>query len=57
MAHVDSETNYNNAPADATGKQVDSSMVNAIGWLLFGSGWVFIVFGIMVYGAKKPKTA
>jgi len=56
-AHLNSETNYNNALADATKKQADSSMVNSIGWLLFGLGWVFIGFGIIIYGARKPKTA
>jgi len=57
QAHVDSETNYNNALADATKREADSAMVNAIGWLLFGLGWVFIGFGIIIYGAKKPKPA
>ncbi len=56
LAHLNSETNYNNALADGTRKQADASMVNSYGWVLFGLGWTFIGIGLIIYGIRKPKT-
>jgi hypothetical protein len=56
LAHLASETAYNNALADGTRKQADASMMNAYGWVLFGLGWTFIGIGLIIYGIRRPKT-
>ncbi|NWG11647.1 hypothetical protein HXY33_07910 [Candidatus Bathyarchaeota archaeon] len=55
-AFENAQLEYYNSLSNASYIQATAALNNSYGWIFFGLGWTLIGIGIIVYGARRPKS-